>query len=203
MMDLDNQILRGRALDTIAKNRSLVLSTYEIGFRDEFEFRKSSDARQITLIYTRIDKASGGDDGFSIRVHIIPEYSSVTSMKGIVSNPGEPVEPHHLAEQLHKYLRDRVHNSGLLILAIDRVHLLSVLKRRVLVSLLHSIDQRFAVILLMPEQDWDMGSYRDQYQFDEFIKSIPIRIRYTEDMINYLIDHGESIDPRLDSGLPF
>lgn len=189
------QVLRLRAVKLIAEQRSFVVASSELGLRDFFKVSTEFPIEgMINLVYARVNARDAEKEGYTIHLNVLPEETSLKSLKCIKERPDNLVEPHHLAQELNEYLLKRDNKSGLLMLAIDRVHMLTNNKRNILASIFRHYTLQFAVVLIIPLKQWEFFELRHAIDFTGFLGMTTYQLKTPDDILRFLIDHDISVD---------
>lgn len=184
--------IRIRSLWVMAAQRSLVCTTSELDFRKTCEkYVKEKDRSGITIVYTRVNGKNKEKKLYSIYLSILQYESSLKTFESVKKSKDQIVELQDLAEELENYLQKRDHKSGLLILAIERVHKLSGRQRNFLASFFGHYNHSFCVMLILPNQEWDRLKVYEDHEFSPFIAEMDYTIKSEADLMNYFKESSQ------------
>lgn len=182
-----------RVMWPIAVNRNLICASAEINFRDAFKrIVEKKYSTRLTVIYTRVNAKNNESHFYKILLNILWQETSLSQIKCEKEGIDQLVEPLNLLEYLTKYKLERDNKSGLIILAIDRVHMLSSVKRNLLAEIFSKIHpNRIAIILIMPKVQWGFLAERESYDFELFLEKMDVVINNQEDLERFFTENEQ------------
>jgi hypothetical protein len=184
--------LTDRIMWPIAVNRNIICASAEINFRSSFKKFVNKNSPGLTVIYSRVNAKNNESHYYTILLNILWEETTLNSMKWIKERDDQLVEPIKLLEYLTKYIRERDNKSGLIILAIDRIHMLTSIKRKLLADIFsENHANRIAVILILPKVQWDFLLERESFEFEPFLQKMDNLIKDQNDLERFYAEEQQ------------